>query len=163
MGEAVRHLSGAVADALTTSDRLLLAHVLHDLARVQAQAGMVDDGAANAARAHALFTAAGSSRDLAEASVTLGQLRMAQGDAVRAQAALHEALDLAQALALPEVLERAATVLVRVHQIRARHALQGDQAFRRDTVAQAEVSRRRLAELHLTEHAAALGRIVQAL
>lgn len=163
MGEAVRHLSGAVADALSTPDRLLLAHILHDLARAQAQAGMVDDGAANAARAHTLFTAAGSSSDLAEASVTLGQLRMAQGDAVRAQAALHEALDLAQVLNLPEVLERAATVLVRVHQIRARHALQGDQVFRRDTVAQAEVSRRRLAELHLTEHAAALERIVQAL
>ena len=163
ISEAVRHLSGAVPDALTTPDRLVLARCLHDLARVQAQAGMIDDGAANAARAHALFAAVGSSPDLAEASITLGQLRMAQGDAVRAQAALHEALDLAQALDLPELLERAATVLVRVHQIRARHALQGDPAFRHDTVTQAEASRRRLAELHLTEHAAALGRIVQAL
>ncbi len=163
MGEAVRHLHGAIADALTTPDRLLLAHLLHDLARAQAQAGMIDDGAANAARAHVLFTAVSSSSDLAEASITLGQLRMAQGDSVRAQAALHEALDLAQALNLSEALERAATVLVRVHQIRARHALQGDQAFRRDTIAQAEVSRRRLAELNLAEHAAALERIAHSL
>lgn len=163
LGEAVRHLSGAVTDALTTSDRLLLARILHDLARAQARAGMMDDGAANAARAHTLFTEAASLPDLAEVSITLGQLRMAQGDAVRAQAALHEALDLAQALASLETLQRAADVLVRVHQIRARHALQGDPAFRRDTVAQAEASRRRLAELQLTGHAAALERIVQAL
>jgi len=163
LGEAVRHLSAAVADTLALHDRLRLGRALHDLARVQAQAGILDDGAANAARAHALLAEVESLPDLTEAAITLGQLRMAQGDAVSAQAALHEALDLAGALNLPDALRRAADVLVRVHQIRARHALQGDSAFCQDTAAQAASSRQRLIALNLSEHAAALERIVQGL
>jgi tetratricopeptide (TPR) repeat protein len=163
LGDAVRHLSMAVADVLALHDRARLGRVLHDLARLQARAGMMDDGAANAARAHRLLAAAKQQPDLAEAAITLGQLRMAQGDAVGAQAALHEALDLARALNLPDALQRAAEILVRVHQIRARHALQGDRAFCQDTAAQAEHSRQRLAELDLREHSAALERIVQGL
>ncbi|MEB2287851.1 MAG: hypothetical protein OZ934_07060 [Anaerolineae bacterium] len=163
LGEAVRHLSAAVADTLALPDRLQLARALHDLARAQAQAGILDDGAANAARAHALLAEVESLPDLAEAAITLGQLRMALGDAVSAQSALHEALDLARALSLPDALCRAADVLVRVHQIRARHALQGDATFCQDTAAQAASSRQRLIELNLSEHAAALERIVQGL
>jgi len=61
------------------------------------------------------------------------------------------------------VLRRAADILVRVHQIRARHALQGDRTFCQDTAAQAASSRQRLIELNLSDHAAALERIVQGL
>ncbi len=163
LGGAVRHLSEAVADLLTLDDSLMLARVLHRLAQAQARAGMMDDGAANAARSYALLARESSLPDLVDVAVTLGRLRMVQGDAIAAQTVLHDALDLGQALGDHEVMERAASVLVRVHQIRARHATQGDPAFRQDTLSQAELSRQRLAALGLGDHAEALSRVIRVL
>ncbi|HVO68605.1 MAG TPA: hypothetical protein VMT24_01085, partial [Aggregatilineaceae bacterium] len=160
---AERYLSDAVIDLLPRSDPVALATIYHELGQVQARLGRIDDGAANTARGRALFDQFGCLLDLAEASVTLGQLRMAQGDSVAAQDALYRAIDLAEHLGDPAVITRAAGVLVYVHQIRARHAHHGDRQFRQDTLEQAEASRTRLAGLGLQEHVAALDKVVQEL
>jgi tetratricopeptide (TPR) repeat protein len=160
---ALQYLSDAVIDLLTLRDPVALATNYHELGQVQARLGQIDDGAANTARAQALFERFECLPDLAEVSVTLGQLRMAQGDSVAAQDALYRAINLGEQRNDPAVIARAAGVLVYVHQIRARHARVGDRQFRQDTLEQAQVSRARLAELGLEEHIAALDKVIQEL
>jgi tetratricopeptide (TPR) repeat protein len=160
---AEQHLSDAVTDLLPLRDPVALAAIYHELGQVQARLGHIDDGAANTARGRALFERFECLPDLAEASVTLGQLRMAQGDSVAAQDALYRAIDLAEQLDDPAVMTRAAGVLVYVHQIRARHARYADRQFRQDSLEQAQASRARLAGLGLEEHVAALDKVVQEL
>jgi tetratricopeptide (TPR) repeat protein len=160
---AEQYLSDAVTDLLPLRDPVALAAIYHELGQVQARLGHIDDGAANTARGQALFERFECLPDLAEASVTLGQLRMAQGDSVAAQDALYRAIDLAEQLDDQAVMGRAAGVLVYVHQIRARHARYADRQFRQDTLEQAQVSRARLAGLGLEEHVAALDKVVQEL
>ncbi|MBN1202674.1 MAG: NACHT domain-containing protein [Anaerolineae bacterium] len=159
-GGVEQMLSDAVAALLRLPASEPLAEVYHELGRVQARLTRLDDGAANVARSIRLYDQIGMLPEIGAAAVTLGQLCMAQGDSVTAQAALHHALDVAAALDDPELAARAAGVLVRVHQIRARHLARGSRAFRQNMIDQASFSRAVLAGLGLGEHIAALDEII---
>lgn len=160
---AARLLADALADLLACPDGALLADVYMDLGRVQARLGQVDDAVANVTRGQRLFERTGSALDRASAGVFLGQLRLIQGDSVAAQDALHQVLEQAASLDDRRVLTQAADVLVRVHEIRARRAAQGDADFCRDTIEQAGVSRAALAGLGLDRQAAALDAVLRGL
>ena len=160
--QAERVLSDAVADLLGLADPEALAAAYHDLGRVQARLGRVADGAAHVARGRVLLNGTGRLGDRAEFAVTLGQLRLAQGDAVAAQTILHEALDCASQLDDGgTVLNRAAGVLVRVYQLRAKHAQHADATFRQQTREQAATSREQLVRLGLDRHVSALDKVIQ--
>ncbi len=160
--QAERVLSDAVADLLGLSDPAGLAAAYHDLGRVQARLGRVADGAAHVARGRVLLNGSERLGDRAEFAVTLGQLRLAQGDAAAAQTILHEALDCASQLDDGgAVLNRAAGVLVRVYQLRAKHAQRADSTFRQQTREQAVTSREQLVRLGLERHASALDKVIQ--
>jgi hypothetical protein len=88
---------------------------------------------------------------------------MASGDSVQGQAALHAALDLAVLMDDEGSLVRAAGVLVRVHQIRARRAGRAGRVFVLNAVDQARYSHAVLKDLGLDEHAAALDVVIKAL
>lgn len=154
-------LGEAVLDLLPGLDRLALADALLDLAQIQARLGGLDDGAANAGRSRAYYGQAGHQRGRAEALITLGQLHMLRGNSVAAQAALDDALDAVAQVNDRELAGRAGGVLVRVHQIRARHARRGDADFVRATVEHAHTARERLKNLGLDEHAAALEHVIR--
>jgi tetratricopeptide (TPR) repeat protein len=146
------------------NDSASLAVIYRDLARVQARLGSLDEAVAHAARSKTLLErASGDSPDLVEAAVTLGQLHMAHGNSVAAQEALQEALDRAAAAGDPTSMAQAAGVLVRVHQIRARRAPQAGLEFRQYTLDQASLTRARLIELGLGDHANALGEVIRSL
>lgn len=158
--DAERLLLEALERALPAASSDELAGLYHDLARVQARLSQLDDAAANAGRGRLLFARAGQTAECAAACVTLGRVWMAQGDSVAAQAALHDALDLAGLVGDEAVQRHAAGVLVRVHQIRARHAPQGDQNYRKNALDQASFSRAALARLGLDEHIVALDAVI---
>ena len=61
------------------------------------------------------------------------------------------------------VVNQAAGVLVRVHQIRARRAPHAGREFRQYTLDQASITRARLIDLGLGEHANAVGGVIQLL
>jgi tetratricopeptide (TPR) repeat protein len=157
------YLDDALLDVLAQRDAEALAGVYSDLARVLARLGRLDEAVAHAARSKALLERAGSASDLAAAAITLGQLQMAHGDSVAAQAVLHEALDLAAALDDTALVNQAAGVLVRVHQIRARRAPGAGREFRQYTLDQASITRARLIDLGLGEHANAVGGVILSL
>jgi tetratricopeptide (TPR) repeat protein len=157
------YLNDALLDALAQRDEMTLAEVYNDLARVLARLGRLEEAVAHSARSKALLESSGSAVDLAAAEITLGQLQMAYGDSVSAQAVLHEALDLAAALGDPALVNQAAGVLVRVHQIRARRAPQAGREFRQYTLDQASMTRARLIDLGLGEHANAVGGVILSL
>jgi tetratricopeptide (TPR) repeat protein len=155
-------LSDALLDTLVLNDSASLATIYHDLARVQARLGWLDEALAHAVRSKTLLErSTGDSPDLVETAITLGQLHMAHGDSVAAQEALLEALDRATAAGDSTSLAQAAGVLVRVHQIRARRAPQAGLEFRRYTLDQASRTRARFIDLGLGEHANALGEVIQ--
>ncbi|WP_119066924.1 tetratricopeptide repeat protein [Aggregatilinea lenta] len=160
---AARLLSNALADLLACNASEPLAEVYVDLGRVQARLGQVDDAVANVERGQRLFESSGSALDRAAAGVFLGQLRMIQGDSVAAQDVLHRAMEQAASLDDRRVLTQAADVLVRVHEIRARRAAEGDSDFCRDTIEQATVSRAALAGFGLERQAAALDVVLRGL
>ncbi|MBN1681687.1 MAG: tetratricopeptide repeat protein [Anaerolineae bacterium] len=160
---AERELNGAVIDFLAVCDRVRLASAYRELGRVQAQLHRLGDARANIERSRRLFSQANMLPDLAAVLVTLGQVCLVQGDSVVAQEALHEALDLAAILEDDALAGRAAAILVRVHQIRARHIPRGDSAFWQNTLDQASFSRATLAGLGLDEHTAALDAIIERL
>ncbi len=157
------YLNDALLDALAQRDVETLAAIYGDLSRVLARLGRFDEAVAHAARNKALLERAGSASDLTAAAITLGQLHMAHGDSVAAQAALHEALDLAAALGDAALVNQAAGVLVRVHQIRARRAPQAGREFRQYTLDQASLTRARLIDLGLGEQANAVGGVILSL
>jgi tetratricopeptide (TPR) repeat protein len=160
---AARLLADGVADLLARPDEGLLADIYLDLGRVQARLGQIDDAVANAARSQILFARHNRAQDYAAAGVFLGQLRMIQGDPAAAQAALHQVLEQAAVLDDHRVLGQAADVLVRVHEIRARRAVQADPDYCRETIEQAGISRAALAGLGLHHQAAALDVVLRGL
>lgn len=151
----------ALIDRLPTARPAELARLWRALAEVEAVLGRLDDAAQDAARAADIFGRAADVYAEAEALSTYGQIVMARGDAVSAQQSLHHAIDLAAAHDDREVLRRAAGALVRVHQIRARHAAQSDAVFQQDTVEQARYSLAILAGMGLEDHAAALDAVIR--
>lgn len=160
LSKAAEMLRDAVTDLLPLPDLARLAEAYHRLGQVQAGLGQVDEGIANVTRSRTLLEQAGSP-DRVEALVTLGQLLLAQGNSVAAEETLLAALDLAPAGANPAALNRAAGVLVRVHQLRARRISYGDRSFATQTLERAQASRAKLADLDLPDHAAALDRVIQ--
>jgi tetratricopeptide (TPR) repeat protein len=163
LAAAAGYLSDALVDGLADSDSAALAEVYLDLGRAQGRLNDLDDAAANATRSLRLLERAGRLPDLAAALVIVGQLQMARGDSVIAQTALHEALELAAALPDQGVMAQAAGVLVRVHQIRARHGPQADRQFIQNALEQVNFTRAQFANLGLGEHVAALDGVVHSL
>ncbi len=157
---AEEQLNEAVADLLPYFDVDPLAAVYLLLGQVQGRLGQLDDAASNAARARNLYERARMLPELAAAALALGQLSMVKGDSVTAQLALHEALDRAATLDERDLVKQTAGVLVRVHQIRARHAQRADSDFRRDALEQARYTRDHLVHLGLAEHVAALDAVI---
>ncbi|NDJ79193.1 MAG: AAA family ATPase [Chloroflexi bacterium] len=154
-------LLDAVVDLLPFPDTVALARTFHELGRTQARLMRMDDAVSNARRGQLLFDQIDRLDELAEASLTLGQLCMAQGDSVAAQDALHAALNLAVEQGDQERVKQVAGVLVRVHHIRVRHAVYADRSFRRNTLDQASFTRAVLADLGLTEHVNSLDHLMQ--
>ncbi len=139
------------------------ARVLALSASIDAQRAALRDAGADALRSAVAYAAAGDAREQARSLVLAGRLLMAHGDSVAAQAALHDALDVAAQADAGDVLAEAAAVLVRVHQIRARRVPVADADFAAYTREQAQESRGRLRALALDEHAGALDSLLAAL
>jgi len=156
-------LAQAAADALAAGEPGRVADVLLQLARVQARGRCYEDAAANLTRSRVRFERAGEGARQAETLITLGQLRMAQGDSVTALDALRRALETAQEAGSAEMVQQAASVMLRVHELRARHALATGDRFRADMAREAQQARTQLAALGLGEHAAALDAVIAGL
>jgi tetratricopeptide (TPR) repeat protein len=154
-------LQEAVTDLLPGSDRAALAAAYLRLGQVQARQGEIADGTLNALRSRELLARAGSPSEQAEVFVTLGQLLLAQGDSLSAEETLLAVLDLMPDD--PALLQRAAGLLVRLHQLRARRIPYGDPRFAQETALRARASRDRLAGLALAEHTAALDTVLKRL
>jgi tetratricopeptide (TPR) repeat protein len=152
-------LSESIIEALPLSDSARLAGHFLELARVEARLARFDEAVLSVERSRQLSESA--HRPATEGLVTLGQIRMAQGNSVAAQAALHEALDRAALLGDTASAEQAAGVLVHVHQIRANRARHGDRVFRQNTLSEANFTRAVLAGMGLNEHVAALDRVIE--
>ncbi len=157
---ALLQLSDALADQLPRADWAALGYLVQDLGRTQAALLQLDDAADSLARSRDLLARAGDVAGEGQALLSLGQLRLAQGDSVAAQAALHEAIDAAEAAGDSALVQQAAGVLVRVHQLRARHAGQADRLFRVNALDQASFSLARLRALALDGPATALETVV---
>jgi tetratricopeptide (TPR) repeat protein len=158
---AEMHLIDAVPGLLPEPSLASLGAIFHELARVQGRLSRLADAVANADRARRFFDQVGQWHNMAVSSLTLGQLCMAQGDSVAAQAALHTALDMAAALDNDALVKQIAGVLVRVHHIRMRHAVYADRLFRQNSLDQASFSRAVLADLGLAEHVASLDSVIE--
>lgn len=161
--QAAAHFSQALADLLPVAATPVLAGMYLQLAQVQARLGTVEDASANGMRAWRLYDRAGDPLDVARTALVVGRLRMVQGDSVGAQSALHTALELALRVGDRKLAWQAASVLVRVHQIRARHAQAAGGAFHRNTLDQASFSHAALLDAGLAEHAAALETVMHSL
>ncbi len=153
----------ALADLLPAVDPTPLAKAYLDLARVQASNRKLAEAAENARRAVRLLERARIQPELAGAAIALGQIYMAQGNSVEAQAALHQALDVAAAQNDGKRMLQAARFLVNVHEIRARHARRADRTFRRNTLDQATFTRAVFVGLGLDEQATALDGMIRGL
>ena len=158
---ALLQLSDALAERLPAADPSTLGRLYQDLGRTQAMLAQLDDAADNLTRSRNMLARAGDLAGEGRALLALGQLRLAQGDSVMAQAALHQAIDAAEALGDSDLLRQAAGVLVRVHQLRARHAGKADRLFRVNALDQATFSFARLHGLGLDELAAALDIVIR--
>lgn len=154
--------SDALWDRLAQPDLAGLAETLCALAQVEARAGALEDAASAAGRAASLWARLGDMGGYARALALVGQFRIASGDAVAAQGALHSALELGAMHGASEALQRAAGLLVRVHQLRARRAPRATPEFQRATLESAQESRALLERLGLREHVAALDTVISA-
>ncbi len=161
------------ADALLTESRLdalaccadwhMTAALLHQHAQVQARKGAFSEATETVARSVSRYTWLGDSAAQASALIDFGRFAMAAGDSISAQDALHEAFDLGTQFEMPSVQSSAAGVLVRVHQIRARHARRADAEFAAFTVLKAQESRTLLGYHGFDNHAAALDQVITSL
>ncbi len=158
---ALLQLSDALAERLPTASWAELGRLTQDLGRTQAMLLQFDDAACNLARSRDMLARAGDLGGEGQALLALGQLRLAQGDSVAAQAALHQALDAAEAAGDSGLVQQAAGVLVRVHQLRARHAGGADRLFRVNALDQASFSLARLRALNLDKPAQALETVIR--
>lgn len=163
IADVVRLLSDAALIWLSEGNSSALAATLRALAHVEARREAVMDAAADAARCATLYDRLDDPEGRASALVLAGQLHMASGDSVQGQAALHAALDLAEQMGDEESLTRSAGVLVRVHQIRARHAARAGRVFALNALDQAGYSQAVLSDLGLDDFAGALEPVIAAL
>jgi tetratricopeptide (TPR) repeat protein len=154
-------ISDAIVEALPQSDSALLAGYTLELGRVLARLARYDEAAQSIERSRHFFEMAHRPSGQIEALVTLGQIRMAQGNSVSAQTALHAALDVAMMFGTPSEAVQAAGVLVHVHQIRAKRARRGDRVFRQNTLREANFTRAILAGMGLDEHVVALDQVIE--
>lgn len=161
--EVVQLLGDAALTWLAEGSSHALAAVLRALAHVNARRDAVADAAADAGRCAALYARIDEDEGRASALALAGQLYTASGNSVQGQAALHAALDLALLMDDDVSLVRAASVLVRVHQIRARRAGRAGRVFVLNALDQARYSHAVLTDMGLYEHAAALDVVIAAL
>ena len=156
------NLDAALPALLVSEKRTDLADTYVLLGRAQSQTRQLDDAAANTARGAALYDGMPGAR--VAALIHLGQVQLARGDSVAAQSALHCAL--ATAYALPPgaaVLVQAAGILLRLHELRARHAAHAGRDYVYYVIDQAAFSQALLAGLDLDNHATALQALIERL
>ncbi|MBN2304022.1 MAG: AAA family ATPase [Anaerolineae bacterium] len=153
-------LGDALLDLLPSAPTGTLSGVFHDLAQAQAHTNQLATAAAHAARSVDLYEQCGDRTAYTAALVTQGQLQLAAGDSIAAHATLHDALDRAVILHDDTLKRHAAGLLVRLHQIRARHAGRADADFRQQARKQAGYTQEHLHRAGLEDHAIALDAVI---
>lgn len=122
-----------------------LAQAYHELGRLLARRGEVAEATRHVERSRALVERAGNAPELASALLTLGKLRLAADEPDAALDLFRRALALAGETGDASLSAGAADLIVRAHQIDARHVLSGDAAGREAVLARLEQSREALA------------------
>lgn len=141
---AEAHLRAALPDLLSDRAADDLAQVYHELGRLLARRGEVEEAAAHVERSRALYERADNAPDLAGALLTLGKLRVASGELDEALAAVHRALALARETDHAAMASAAADLIVRAHQVDARGVLTGSATGREAVLARLSRSREAL-------------------
>lgn len=161
------HLRAALPDLLSGRAAGDLAQVYHELGRLLAQRGEVDEAAAHVERSRALYERADKTLELAGVLLTLGKLlgslRVASGEPDAALDAVYRALALAREARAEPVISAAADLIVRTHQIDARDVLSGDPSRREDVLARLARSHEALSKAGQTQALEALESLQRAL
>lgn len=157
------HLRAALPDLLTGSAGDDLAQVFHELGRLLARRGELDEATSLAERSRALYERLGDAPHLAGVLLTLGKLRIASGAPGDALPLIYRALAIANEVYAPALASSAADLIVRAHQLDARHVLTGQGAERDPVLARLEQSREVLARHQVGRQLAALESVRRAL
>jgi len=156
-------LRAALPDLLTGRAVDDLAQTYHELGRLLARRGEVEEATAHVERSRALIERSGDVAEQVAVLLTLGKLRVAASQPDEALAAIRRALELASAAKAPNLASAAADLIVRAHQIDARGVLTGDPSGRETVLARVERSREALARAGQTRSLAALDSVKRAL